>query len=248
MINPIIQHELRQVIFSRKAWICFAVLQAILALIFNWLVNKYLLNLTMLQDGKYGLTEEVIHPYYAWFCLLILFFIPMLTTQSICAEKSNNTIINYRCAPLTATQFILGKFLAMNIVLTVMLTVISILPLSVMLSGRLDWGQFGISILGAYLLLNAALAIGLGCSIFMTSVVRCNILVFFTLLLFISIEWTAQFTGNYAAFLQGFGLLVPLKSYLSGVLHLKHTAYYLLLIMTALFLAAWRYQRGDKNV
>jgi ABC-type transport system involved in multi-copper enzyme maturation permease subunit len=247
MINSIIQHELRQVILSRKSWFCFALLQTILGCIFNWLVSKYLQNLTML-DGKYGVTEEIIHPYYAWFCLLVLLFVPMITTQSICGEKVNKTLVNYRIAPISAAQFMLGKFLAINVILSVMLITISLAPLSIMLSAKLDWGQFLTSILGAYLLLNAAFAIGLACSTFMNNIARSNIVIFFILLMFVLFEWAAEYAGSHAIFLQSFGLLVPLKSFLAGIINVKHTAYYLTIILSFICLAAWRYNKGVDDV
>lgn len=248
MIKSIILHEIRQIIFNRKAWFCIATMQALLAIIFNWLLNSYLLNQTVLDNTKYGITEEVIHPYFAWFCLLVLFFIPSLTTQSICAEKNNKTLVNYKCAPITATQFILGKFLAINMILACALTLISIMPLSVMISGTLDWGQFATCVIGTYLLLSAAIAIGLACSSFMTNITRSNMVIFFILLSFILLEWAAQFAGHHAIFLQSFGLLAPLKSFLGGILNVKNTFYYIFLICGFLSIAAWRFRRGDLDV
>lgn len=243
----IIRHEMRQVIFNRKAWICLAAIQSLLAIIFNWSINKYLQNQTMLTDVKYGITEEVIHPYYAWFSLLVLFFMPMLATQALCAEKVQRTIVNYRTAPITATQVIIGKFLAINFVLLLVLAIISVLPLTVVMSGALDWGQLAISLLGAYLVLSAALAIGLACSSVMHNITRSNIAVFFALLFFILLEWAAQFTGKHAMFLQTFGLLTPLKTFLSGVLSVKHFSYYLLLISLFIMVAIWGFKRWDTN-
>ena len=117
MIKSIIKHELGLTIYNRKTWYCIAAIQSLLAVIFNWLLTNFLKHKMVFDSVRYGVTEEIIHPYYAWFALIVLAFIPMLTTQSICAEKNRHTILNYYCAPVTSLQVILGKFFALNLML-----------------------------------------------------------------------------------------------------------------------------------
>lgn len=248
MIISIIKHEVRQAILSSKTWYCLAALHALMGIIFNWLITMFLKNQVMLATAKHGITEEVVHPYYAWFTLIILIFVPMLSSQTLCTEKSNRTIVNYYCAPISSSQFILGKFLAINLIMLFILASISILPLSIIISGSLDWGQYAASILGVYLILSSALAIGLSIASFMSSVARSNIIIFFSLLSFILFEWAAQFTGSYAMLLQTFGLLYPLKSLLAGSLNLQQISYYLLIISSGLITGSLGFIRGRRNV
>lgn len=246
--NGIIQHELRQVIYSRKSWLCLAALLSIMALIFKWLLNNYL-RLQSIDAGlKYGLTEKVIHPYYAWLCLIALLLIPTITTQSLCAERANKTIVNYYMSSVTAWQVILSKFLALNFLFIVILFASSLLPLTVLISGSIDIGQFAASLLGAYLMLSAALAIGLACSSWMTSVTRSTIAIFISILAIVMLEWAAQFAGKNAMFLQTFGLLNPLKNFLAGVISLQNLAYYLFLISSSLMIASRRFALGRYDV
>jgi len=247
MIKSIIQNELRLTIFNRKTWFCLAAIHAILAVIFNWLLINFLKLKTTLDTVRYGVTEEVIHPYYAWFALIVLAFIPMLTTQSICAERSRNTIVNYYMAPISSLQVILGKFLALNLTLLLIMLSISILPFAITLSGALDWGQIFASILGVYLMLSAALAVGLVFSSFMQNVARSNVVIFSALIMFILLEWAAQFSGKQAIFLQTFGLLNPLKNFLSGIISVQHVAYYLLIISSCLILGDRLFAHGKTN-
>jgi ABC-2 type transport system permease protein len=244
MINSIIQHEVRRIISSRKSWYCFAAIYMLMAIIMNWLVSNFLSHQITLNTEVYGITEEVVHPFYAWFSLIVLLFTPMLCTQAICAEKVHKTIINYYCNPVTALQVLVGKFLAMTAILILSIFAISIMPVSILLSGSLDWGQFLASVFGTFLMLSAAFAIGLGVSSFMSNVVRSNVTIFLVILAFILFEWAAQYTGHYAMFLQNFGLLNPLKNFLAGVLNLQNLAYYLLIIYSFLMLGSWRFARG----
>jgi ABC-2 type transport system permease protein len=248
MISSIIRHELRLIIFNRKAWYCLAVLYSLLAFIFNWLLQKYLHNQTMLDTANFGLTEEVIHPFYAWFALLILICLPMIATQAICAEKVNKTIINYNCAPISGMQIILAKFLAILIVLFMITLLISIVPLAILHGGRLDWGQLGSSIIGVQLMISAALAISLGIASCMKNIMRANFVILFVLLGFVLLEWAAQFAGQHTMFLQSFGLLAPLKNFLCGIINVQNIAYYFFLSLAFILMASWRITRGDKNV
>lgn len=243
MITAILRHDLRLTLSNRKTWYYLAVLQLILSLIFNWLMRNFLKQQTMSNTSLYGITEEVIHPYYACFALFVLVLVPAVCTQSICAEKQHKTLINLQCAPISPLQVMLGKYFSLNVALLFACIGVSLMPLSICISGALDWGQFLVGILGVYLMLSATLAVGLALSSFMANTTRCNVLIFLALTGLVLVEWAAQYTGSYAMFLQGFGLLNPLKSFLSGSINLQFTAYYLLLIYASIFIASWRFAR-----
>lgn len=243
MITPIVRHELRQAIFNSKTWICLSVIQVLQAIIFNWLLNNFLKSQAINNTMHFGITEEVLHPYYAWFALLVLVLSPMLATQMICAEKQRGTMINYYCAPITSLQFILGKFFSLNILLAIVLAFISIMPCCIVLSGELDWGQFAASLCGVYLMLCASLALGLGISSLSNNIIRTNLIIFVTLLSFILLEWAAQYMGPHSMFLQNFGLLKPLKIFLAGIISARAIAYYGLIMVASLWLGSISFRR-----
>lgn len=248
MIISIIRHELKQVINNAKSWYFLAATQALLAILFKWLITNFLKNQSITQVTNYGITEEVIHPFYGWFALMILIFLPMIATQSFCAEKQRGTMNNYFCSPITGLQLLLGKFLSLNILMLFVMVIISLMPMTILISGSLDWGQFAAATLGVYLMLSAALATSLGLSMFMNKVLRSNMIIFLFLTVFIMAEWAAQYTAGYAMFLQTFGLLSPLKTFLAGILSIRHLAYYLLVITNFILLGAWRYNRRWNDV
>lgn len=248
MITSILRHELRLAINNRKTWYCVAMLQASLGLIFNWLLTGFLKTQASTQIINNGITEEVIHPFYGWFALLMLLFMPMITTQSICAEKQHGTIVNYYCSPVTASQVIWGKFLSLNVMLLLSMLLISIMPLTILISGSLDWGQFFATLLGLYLMLSAATAVALCVSTFMHNIIRSNILIFFALGSLVMLEWAAQYLGKHALFVQSFGLLNPLKLFLAGIINVQCVAFYLSLMVCFLILSSWRLTRRWHDV
>src|SRR5581483_4050310 len=136
-----------------------------------------------------------------------------------------------------------GKFLTMQICIAMLILLASIMPLSIIISGSLVWRQFVATIIGVSLTLTAAFAVCLCLSAFMANVVRANLLMFIVLAAFILIEWAAQYAGTQAIFLQSFGLLKPLKSFLAGIISLRATAYYVLIMLCFLCLGSWGYTR-----
>lgn len=248
MITSIIRHEFKQTINNPKTWYLLAAIQAMLAILFKWLITNFLKNQTITQTEHYGITEEVIHPFYGWVALMLLILLPMIATQAFCSEKQRGTMINYYCAPITGLQLLLGKFLSLNILMIIAMIIFSFMPITILISGSLDWGQFIGAALGVYLMLSAALATSLGFSIFMNNVLRSNIVIFLALTIFVMIEWAAQYTAGHAMFLQTFGLLSPLKTFLAGILSVRYIAYYLLVTTSFLILGAWRYSRRWHDV
>lgn len=238
MITSIVKHELKQMLANHKSWFCLAVIQCVLGIIFNWLIINFLRNQATTQATHYGITEEVIHPFYACFALLTVLIIPTLATQMICAEKQHGTITNYYCAPISWLQFIIGKFLSLNITLIAIIICISMMPLSIIISGAIDWGQYLAIIIGVYLMLTAVSAICLGLAVFMHNMLRANLLVISAIIFFILLEWAAQYAGPHALFMQEFGLLKPLKTFFMGVISARSLAYYALIIIIFMWLGS----------
>lgn len=247
-ISSIIQHELKLVFFNRKAWYCVALLQAILGIIFNWLLTNFLKTQAITKTMHYGITEEVLHPLYASFALIMLSLLPMIVTQSVCAEKQRGTVINYYCAPINFAHVILGKFITLNILLIISIVSLSILPISTIGLNILDWGHLSAIIAGAYLVLTCATAICFGVAVFMSNIARANLIIFFAIFICIGIEWAAHYMGSYSLFLQMFGLLFPLKTFLAGIISIRAIAVYLLLTTVFLWLGCWRFNNGWQHV
>lgn len=243
IIKSIIRHDLRQIMANHKVWYCLAALQAMLAIIFNWLLNNFLKVQASSKGMHYGITEELLHPFYASFSLIVLLLLPMFATQSICAEKYHGTMLNYYCAPIKLSNIIIGKFFSGSILLFLLLSWISIMPIMIIKHSILDWGQFYAMFGGIFLMLNAALAICLGLSTYMHNVTRANIIIFLALVTIILLEWAAHYMGRYGIFLQMFSLLYPLKSFLAGIINPRAIAVYLLITIGFLSLGGWRLEQ-----
>lgn len=244
MITNIIRHELRTVLANPKSWYIFAAVFAIFAIIFNWLMNLYLQDQLLDSEQIIGVTEAVIHPFYAWFGLFSIIIIPNITAQYICGEKSRGTLINYYFSQVTAPQLFYAKLLSLGIILFTVLLTISLIPLTITISANLDLGQFISSIFGVYLMLLVATAFGLCLATFMQHTLRASIIILCGLGTFIMLEWAAQLSKSHVFFIQQFALLKPLKSFLSGLVTPGYVSYYILVILACAIIGSWRLETG----
>ena len=238
MIKIIIKYKLKQLFSSIKCWIGLALLQFIFALIYNWLLNKYIYQLSLSKpDLAYGITEEVLHPFFAWFVLIYLLIIPIITMDQICGERNKNTLILYLTAPIKTSTIIISKFLTLSCSLTCSILLISLMPLSIIINGTIDWGHLLSLALGTWLILNAAIAIGLLVSTYGQHTVTTILCTLGLILILILIEWGALFMGPLGLNIQQLGFLYPVKNFLSGIIDTRAIIYYLVLIVVSLYLA-----------
>lgn len=244
MITKLIRHELRLVLANPKSWYTFATIFAVFAVIFNWLMNLYLQDQLLDSEQIVGVTEAVVHPFYAWFGLCSLIVIPNITAQYICGEKTHGTLINYYFSQVTAAQLFWAKLLSLSVLLAAILLSITLIPLTITLSASLDLGQLFASVIGVYLMLLAAISFGLCLSAFMKHTLRASIIILCGLGLFIMLEWAAQLSTFHALYLQQFALLKPLKSFLSGLITPGYVMYYILVILACTTIGSWRVEAG----
>jgi len=87
--------------------------------------------------------------------------VPLLTMRIISEERRNHSLTLLLSAPVSMTEIIIGKFFGIMLFLLLMTSLLSLMPLSLLLAGNLDPGHF-LSILIALLLLIASFsALGL---------------------------------------------------------------------------------------
>jgi ABC-2 type transport system permease protein len=213
MLLTLAQRELRTLFVSPMAWSILAITQLILAFIFLALVESYIVNqpqLMMLENVP-GVTERIIAPLYGAAAWLLMMVVPLLTMRIISEERRNHSLTLLLSAPLSMTEIILGKFLGLMLFLFLMTSLLSLMPLSLLLAGHLDFGHF-VSILIALLLLIACFsAVGLYLSTLTTQPTVAAIGTYGALLLL----WIIDIGSNSVANIEASGLL----SYLSMLRH-----------------------------
>ena len=163
MVITLALRELRTLFVSPMAWSILAITQLILAFIFLALVEGYLEDLPRLMtlENTPGVTERVIAPLYGAAAWLFMMVVPLLTMRIISEERRNRSLTLLLSAPVSMSEIIIGKFLGVMSFLLLMTSLISLMPLSLLLAGHLDFGHFLSILLALVFLIGCFSAIGI---------------------------------------------------------------------------------------
>jgi ABC-2 type transport system permease protein len=163
MIFTIARKELKALFSSPLAWVVLTFIQLILAYGFLKRIDDFMQFQPRLiqMPNPPGITELVASPVYAMLAIIFLFAIPLLAMRLIAEERRNQTLVLLMSAPVSMTEIALGKFFGLLGFLLILIGLASLMPLALLLGGRLDYGLLASLILGITLLAACFCAIGL---------------------------------------------------------------------------------------
>jgi len=234
MIFTIAAREIRSMFLSPLAWAIIGVVQFILAFIFAISLQDYLVvqqQRLHLYNVAVGVTDFVVSPLYHAAAFIMMFTIPLITMRIISEEKRSTSITLLFSAPLSMTEIVLGKYLGVLGFLAIMTLVYTLMPLSLLFAGTLNWGLFFSTILGTFLMISACAAIGL----FMSSLTRQPIIAAMStfgaiLLLWILFMAGSNNSGETFNALSYLSILDHLQAFQRGIFATSDFVYYLLVI------------------
>ncbi len=238
----IASRELRSLFLSPLAWVLLAVMQLLIA----WLFLTQLEQFMQLQprlagiEGAPGVTDLVVAPLLDSAALIIMLLIPMLSMRLLSEEYRSNTFTLLLSSPVSLTQIIFGKYLALLGIIACMLLLTALMPLSLLLGTEIDLGKLASGLLGLGLNLATFGAIGLFLSS-LTSRPAVAATATYGLLLFLWVLNLAAGSGESGSTL--FAWLSPVthvRTFLSGLVQSSDLLYFLLLIAASLLLSVHR--------
>lgn len=242
MIFSIAARELKTLFLSPLAWSILAVLQFILAYLFLTQVETFIsfqAQLASIQNAP-GLTDIIVLPLFSNASIILLLVTPLLTMRLVCEERRNKTLSLLLSAPLSSSEIILGKFFGILGMLILIVSMISLMPLSLLIGGDLDTGKFICNILALSLLVAAFASIGLYMSCIASHPTIAAISSFGILLLLWVLDWTAGIKGQGSELFHYLSMLKHFQSIQSGLLNTNDISYFLLFISTFLILSIRR--------
>jgi ABC-2 type transport system permease protein len=178
-----------------------------------------------------------VRPMFSWMPILLIFLVAALTMRQWSEEQQTGTLEMLLTLPARPVQLVLGKFLAVMILVIVALALTLFIPITVALLGNLDWGPVLGGYLAAILMAAAYAAIGLFISSRTDNQIVALILTTLVGGLFYmigSLGVTRFFGDTIAEILRAIGSGSRFESIERGVIDLRDLVYYLSL--TALFL------------
>lgn len=244
MITAIAKRELRSLFLSPLAWAILGVLQGILTWVFLLSIDNFL----GIQDSfinmphvPVGVTDMVIVPLFSLIGVLLLLVMPLITMRLISEERRNKTLTLLLSSPVTVTDIVLGKFLA--VLGFVAITLIFILIMSLSLSGgtKLDYGQITSSSIGLLLMMSTFIAIGLYISCLTNHPTVAAVITFGVLFMLWIINWAAGQAGESGSeIFVWLSLIQHQQPFHRGIISSSDALYYVIFTTTFLLLSIRR--------
>ncbi len=243
MIFTIAGRELRSLFLSPLAWSILAVVQLIIAYLFLSQLDGYMEVQSQLlgMAGAPGVTEIVVTPIFGNATIILLLVVPMLTMRLVSEERRSQTLALLFSAPLSMSEIVIGKFLGVMGFLVIMVAMITLMPLSLLLGGTLDFGLLASALLGLLLLLACFTALGLFMSTLTDQPTVAAISTFGVLLMLWIIDWAgSNEAGHISGLFAYLSILRHFESLLRGVFDSSDVIYYLLFVTVFLGLSIRR--------
>lgn len=167
---------------------------------------------------------------------VFLFFAPLLTMRLITNERATGTIEFIFTSPVRASEFILGKFLAVLGVYGVSLIFTLEFPVFLMAVGDPDVMILLTQYLGLLLVGASFLAIGLFCSALTENQIVAAVASFvILLLLWILSVLKGMVPPAYEPIIEAFNLASRIQNFQNGLLKLTDVVFFLSIIVTSLY-------------
>ena len=108
-----------------------------------------------------NINEMIFRPFFHNMAIIMILTLPMLTMRLLSDERKSKTSELLLTSPISITQIILGKFLAVFIIFSLMLLFSGYMPVFMELYGDLRWGPILTGYLGLMLLGAVFLSFGI---------------------------------------------------------------------------------------
>ncbi len=243
MILTLAKKELRSLFVTPSTWWMLAMLQFIFGWFFLERMDDYLKVQAQLahMENAPGVTISVAAPLASVLVLVLMMLIPLFTMRLIAEERRNQTWILLTTSPISATQIVLGKFLGLLALLTLIITASGLMMSALSLGTQADYGLIASNLLGVWLLAATYAALGL----FFSALTRQPIVAAFGAIALSFGLWMLDMSGGT---LRAFSPNAHFQNLNVGLVTSIDLAYFLLFIAVFLSLAVRRirFERGGK--
>ena len=212
------------------------VLSGLFSMMMGWLFFNYLLQSSQMTTTT--MTQGVITPMFGNINFIFIFLCPLITMRSFAEEKKQHTLDLLLRSELSEIEIILGKLLSNVCLVLFMLSLTSLFPIILSLSGFSDWGVVG----------SSYTTVGLFCSSLTDNQIVASLLTFCILLGSMLLVISVNATNNYLLALMIQYLTIPfhyegftrgvIKSY-SLIYFLSYYAFFILLTLKSLQRRKW---------
>lgn len=231
----ILKKELWSYFGNWSAWLIIAAFSIIGALFLFFFEN---------DSNIFDIGSATLQSYFVLAPWLLMFIIPAISMKTLAEEQQSGTLFWLFSQPLKTWEIILGKFLSVWVVgffclIPSLVYLYTVYVLGVP-EGNVDLGATFGSYFGVILLIGAFAAVGILASSLSQNQIMAYLLgVFLCFILYFGIEQLASYKllGGADYVLQNLGFYKHFIAFTRGLIDSRDVFYFLLVIITALFLA-----------
>lgn len=239
-VFTIMKRDLRAAFMSpRAAAIFFFFLIFMGSFFFNFIDTFISLqSQSPMMGGEAPTLEQVLKGIFYNLHFILILIVPAVTMSCFAEEKKNQTFRLLQTAPIKASQIVMGKFLGITALMTLILTASAVFPGFLVAFGSPDLGVIGSSYIGMFLLICSQLAFGMWVSSMTNNQFLAFLFTMAGLFLLLIVDFLApSLTGNSVVenVLRYFSTTKHLDAFVSGTISVSHVSYFLVLTFGFLF-------------
>ena len=241
----IARHEWRRLAVQPFAWTLAAIVVALMA----W---QYLLSLETflalapkiggLREAP-GVTDLVAIPLLRSFSNLLMLVVPLVTMRAIAGERRSGSLALLLAGGVGNARIVVGKFFGAFGFVVLLILVVAAMPLALGVGTALDYGRLAAAVLGLVLFASALTAIGVLASAWTPQPALAAAAAFAITSLLAIVDAGARLKGIDNTGINYLALPTHVEPFFRGLVASVDIAYFLLITVVALALAARRLDR-----
>lgn len=190
-----------------------------------------------MMGGEAPTLEQLLTAIFHNLHFILLLAVPAVTMAAFAEEKRTHAIRLLQTAPISATQIVLGKFLACAGLLALVLLASAVYPLFTTKYGNPDIGPILTSYLGIFLLMCSQVAFGLWVSSMTSNQFIAFVFTMFGLFLLLILNWVAPniTSGGTEGFVKYLASTTHLDVFFKGMITVGDVMYFVVFISLFLF-------------
>ena len=239
-VGAIAGRELRSIFSTPVAYVMFSVYLVFSGFAFFLSLTGFLSALQQIQAfqrfdllEQFNLNTSVIEPSLGIFSFVFLLLIPLLTMRVFAEEQASGTIELLLTSPLTIWEIVLGKYLAILVVLGMLVGLSALYPALLFYYGDPELLPTLAGLMGLFLYGAAFAAIGCLISSLTRSQISAALVTFFAGLILFLIDYFAEVSlqGTSQQVVRYLGLRVHFDELVTGVVKTDDLVYFAVVVV-----------------
>ncbi len=231
MIINIARKELNSMFASPMGWVILAIMQFSVGTYYTLSFNQYfeILSMRGVLPEQMGMTQFMCEGIFGSASILLIFIIPLVSMRLISDEIRSQTMTFLTSAPISITEIILGKFLALIVYHSLLIVMMVFMILILSIWAEVDYGLLITNVIGLWLLMCFASAVGLFFSSQTQYAVIAGFFTFLTLSLLVMIE--KFFSTHSQPLLSQLSIMSHYRNFSNGMLNTHDIIFFILFSM-----------------